>query len=824
MIVRFISRVLGLLCLATLGGYAQPRYQIKPLLETPTIDGNIHESEWASCMVADQFTQTVPEPDQPSRYQSRVRMGYTREGIYVAAELVEPSTLQLKQITPRDGLGRCNADVFGVFLDTYHDKQNGFLFKVSSAGVQQDERLLGGAESGDIGWDAVWTSAVKSTDSTWQVEIEIPFSALRFSSDSIQTWGLNFFRLVRSKNENSYWSPINVQQQGFLQQAGSLEGLRKLEPPIRLFLFPYLSTGVWRKEQDGAAASYRWLRSGGLDVKYGINESFTLDMTLIPDFSQVISDNLVRNLSPFEQQLTENRPFFTEGTELFNKTGTFYSRRIGARPSGYYRIQSEFGDTSLYKIERNPNVTSLLNAFKVSGRTSDNLGIGIFNALASPMYAEVREKKQGQLGPLNRIQTEPLTNYNLLVIDRPLKGQSYLNLTNTNKWVPSSGYVGNVIALRWVQFDAKQRFRLTANIRNSIQGSDSLQIGHYADWSVGKVSGLFRIVYSGNFIAPTYSQQDMGILFDYNHSWHNLGMSYNQNKPKAKFLQNYRIAWDNGIGLNVEPFTFKYFSSAFNYFLLFKNWWDVTLEVETRPLGTTDFYQLGAWNKRLQQYPYAFVGLSGSSDSRKKWFWAYYFGYGYSFEKFVDYTYLEQSLRKQFGDRWELMVHGEFTNDRSNLGLGYVESGTGIPIVARRNVRQWNGDINLKINFSPILNLTGRIRHYNAQITNLSFHQTDARGQWKPYSVAYRNDLNENYNLQQVDVFLNWIFRPGSRFVFSYKQWLNDAYLLNSELGTSYFYNAFQIIKRPKAMEFNIRWIYFVDYDKTRKNFRPLMN
>ena len=813
---------LFLLCwLISVKVVGQRSYTIQRLTEEPIVDGKGNEGCWKLAAWTDSFTQTVPEPDKPSRFATRVKLGYTQEGLYVLAEMQEPKALQIKQITARDALGRCNADVFGAFIDTYNDKQNAFLFKVSSAGVQQDERLSSGSESGDIGWDAVWESAVSSTDSSWVVEMAIPYSALRFSGDSIQTWGLNFFRLVRSKNENSYWSPINVQQQGFLPQEGILEGLKQIEPPIRLFLFPYLSTGLWRREQSGMPASYRWLRSGGLDVKYGISESFTLDMTLIPDFSQVISDNLVRNLSPFEQQLTENRPFFTEGTELFNKSGTFYSRRIGARPSGYYQVQSDFGDTSLYRIERNPNVTSLLNAFKISGRTSGNLGIGVFNALASPMYAEVREK---QTGKLLRNLTEPLSNYNLFVLDRPLKGQSNINFTNTNKLVPSTGYIGNVAAIKYVHFDSKQRFRFVAGYRNSLQGSDSFQVGHYAGWSMGKVSGRFRLGYAGNFISPTYSQQDMGILFDYNHTWHNLGFGYFQNKPKASFLQNYRIGWDNGIAFNIQPSVFKYYSAAVNYFLLFKNWWDVTFELETRPLGYVDFYQLGAWNKRLQMYPYTFVGINGSSDSRKKLFWAYYIGYGYSFEKAVDYTYVEQSIRKQFGDRWEVSLRGELTNDRANLGLGYVDAQNNEPIVARRNVYQINGEVNVKMNISPTLNLTGRIRHYNAQIHNKSFHRTDALGAWKPYAVVFKNGLDENYNLQQVDIFLNWIFRPGSRLVLSYKQWLNDAYILNDERGRGYFYNVFQVVQQPKAMEFNIRWIYFVDYDKTRKNFRPLVN
>src|SRR5205085_2680689 len=108
-----------------------------------------------------------------------------------------------------------------------------------------------------------------------------------------------------------------------------------------------------------------FLRNGGMDVKYGVSESFTLDMTLIPDFGQVVSDNVVLNLSPFEQQFAENRPFFTEGFELFSKAGLFYSRRIGATPSGYYAARQLAADSG-YEIIKNPSVTQLYNGTKLS--------------------------------------------------------------------------------------------------------------------------------------------------------------------------------------------------------------------------------------------------------------------------------------------------------------------------------------------------------------------------------------------------------------------------------------------------------------------------
>ncbi len=168
-----------------------------------------------------------------------------------------------------------------------------------------------------------------------------------------------------------------------------------------------------------------------MDVKYGISESFTLDATLIPDFKQVISDNVVNNITPFEVQFRENRPFFTEGTELFNKSGIFYSRRVGSVPGRYDEINQEVDGGSLndYSILKNPSVTRLYNALKFSGRTRNNLGIGIFNAVTQPEHARLRNINTNLDTSIN---IEPLTNYNVIVLDQALRNRSYISLTNTN--------------------------------------------------------------------------------------------------------------------------------------------------------------------------------------------------------------------------------------------------------------------------------------------------------------------------------------------------------------------------------------------------------
>ena len=157
--------------------------------------------------------------------------------------------------------------------------------------------------------------------------MKIPYAVLRFSSQDVQNWGINFMRQNTSLNESSYWSPIDPEISGYLNQAGVVKNIKNITPPTRLFFYPYVSTVINRA--TGIGTSNPRL-NGGMDIKYGINDAFTLDMTLIPDFSGVRSDRQVLNLSPFEVKFDENRAFFTEGVELFNKAGLFYSRKSQA--------------------------------------------------------------------------------------------------------------------------------------------------------------------------------------------------------------------------------------------------------------------------------------------------------------------------------------------------------------------------------------------------------------------------------------------------------------------------------------------------------------
>ncbi|RZK53605.1 MAG: hypothetical protein EOO59_12320, partial [Hymenobacter sp.] len=354
------------------------------------LDGVLDDAAWAAAPVASQFTQFRPHPGPTERLPTEVRVLYDDVAMYVGAKLVEVSPDSIRrELTQRDNIG--NTDFFAFFLDPYRDHLNGYGFFVMSTGVQVDMRYSP-ANGEDAAWNAVWDSRVAPLPGGrgWSVEIRIPYSAIRFAQAPVQTWGVQFFRQRKADNQQFTWNPTRPEVDGFVNQWGELTNLENLHPPLRLSLTPYVSAYANHYPYNelgkrNMSTSF----NGGADVKWGINESFTLDATLIPDFGQVLSDNQVLNLSPFEVQYQENRAFFTEGTELFNKGNLFYSRRVGAQPLGFgtaggQRRRGEF-------VYQDPGVTRLLNATKVSGRTSKGLGIGIFNAVSAASYAVIQD-------------------------------------------------------------------------------------------------------------------------------------------------------------------------------------------------------------------------------------------------------------------------------------------------------------------------------------------------------------------------------------------------------------------------------------------------
>jgi hypothetical protein len=322
-----------------------------PVVTTPpVVDGRLDDAVWRSAQPLADFVQRELREGDPVSERTEVRVLTDGEALYVGAWLFDR---QPGGITPGEkvrDVALTNSDYFAVILDTYLDRQNGFVFATTPAGVEYDGQVVkegegGGvtmsgqtrAQSGSMGgfnlnWDGSWKVATSADSAGWYAEFRIPFSTLRYGGGAAQTWGLNLARGIRRKNEEAFWSFIPRQFNLYrLSRAGTLDGLRV---PVRRVttVTPYVLAGAQRNYLIDAEA--RHPSEFGADAKYGLTPSLTLDLTYNTDFAQVEVDEQRTNLTRFPIFFPEKRPFFLENAGVFS-AGTpqavdlFFSRRIG---------------------------------------------------------------------------------------------------------------------------------------------------------------------------------------------------------------------------------------------------------------------------------------------------------------------------------------------------------------------------------------------------------------------------------------------------------------------------------------------------------------
>lgn len=813
--------VIVFLVSASLSAQAPVQQALKKITATrttavPKIDGLLKDSAWSQTIPASDFIINSPDFGKPATLRTEVWLLYDDEALYVAAKNYDnPATIR-KQLTARDGEQRQDVDYFSIFIDTYNDDQNGFQFVVTSRNVQSDARISPAIQSmfglpSDYSWDAVWESNVAFTADGWTLEMRIPYISLRFSKSEQQHWGINFQRFSRRLNESSFWNPVDPNIAGFVNQFGDLLGVNNIEPALRLSFLPYVTTG-FRNTPTNRGAVKEWLRNGGMDVKWGVNESFTFDATLVPDFGQVISDNVILNLSPFEVRFQENRPFFTEGTELFNKAGLFYSRRIGLTPSGYWAVKNRVASDPNLEIVKNPGITQLINASKFSGRNKKNLGIGVFNAVSAPMVASLLNKTTGAT---EKVETEPLTNYSLVVIDQALKGRSSVTFTNTNVTRSGRDRDANVSALDFALYDKKNNYALVGTGRYSkIMGAASYD-GFNTTLSARKVSGKIQFNVSNNIESDRYDPNDLGFLQAPNEVTTSGQASYNQFTPTKNFL-SYRYSVRLTNRQLYRPFVWQEFEMGATAFYFFKNFWDLSVNYLSKPAWQHDYFELRTPGRMIRMMPWHYVGFSGSTDSRKRLYVSLEAGLGQT-PSFRDAEYInyEASLRFRFNDRLSIEWSGSGSDDNGNVGYAFRREANGDPIVGWRDVKQFTTLLSGLYNFTPRMFLTLRARHYWSSVRYEKFFNVDVNGNWIARSFINGND--NNYNAYNLDLFYTWDFMYGSRLIIGWKNWMPLDRAIDGVRFSKYGQNLGQVFQQPQGRELTARLIYFLDYLKLKR-------
>jgi hypothetical protein len=354
-----------------------------------TIDGALDEQAWRDAQPAGDFIQAEPHEGEAASEPTDVRIVYDHDALYIGVVCHDamPSALVVNDI--RKDFTAGEQDSFEVILDTFADRRNGFVFVVNPAGAKSDTQIANEGRDVNTSWDAVWTVATTRGESGWTAEIRIPFKTLRFERGADRIWGVNFSRRIRRKNEVDYWSPVprvyNLYRAGM---AGTLSGLPDASQGRNLRLKPWIGADLTR-----GVGGERFDRDGeaGLDVKYGVTPSLTLDVTVKPDFAQAEADEQQVNLTQFSLFFPEKREFFLENSGMFyfgdipreSRLGNarfsppeeemllFFSRRIGLTDRGE-EIPIIAGGRLTGRVGRTGVGAMTIQTQDVDGRAGDN--------------------------------------------------------------------------------------------------------------------------------------------------------------------------------------------------------------------------------------------------------------------------------------------------------------------------------------------------------------------------------------------------------------------------------------------------------------------
>lgn len=621
------------------------------------IDGKLDEKIWDRDSITG-FSQNDPDDGKPATEKTKVWMAYDNNAIYVAARMFDSNPEKIiSLLARRDDF--VDADYFLIYIDPYYDKRSGFKFAVNPTGSIADWSIFNDGWD-DSSWDGIWETKARIDKKGWTVEMRIPFDQLRFkkkNNGEEYTWGVNFRRYIRRKNEIvSYsWKPKTVS--GEVSHYAKLEGIKGIDPKRLFEIVPYTAGKVAlgsAEEGNPFATGEIWGGNSGVDVKYGLKSNLTLDLAVNPDFGQVEVDPAVINLSAAESYYSERRPFFVEGSSIFmfgygganNNIGAnwgnprfFYSRRIGRPPQG---------DVDTDGYVRYPEWTSILTAAKISGKLGKGWNIGIMSAFTERENAEIDIN-----GDRSESEVEPFSNYTVFrahkefnegrqgigfiatSVLRDLKDVNLKDMMNNKAF--SFGIDG------WTFLDKKKKWVVTGWMgRTEVSGTeeritdlqssyphyyqrpdvDYLGVddeatslsGYSGRFTLNKQEGNFMFNVALGFISPGFDSRDLGFQWDGDLINGHILFGYRSFK-KWNFIKS----WD-AIFITQRNYDFggnKVGEQRVIFIgdIEFTNFWSVYLQMSSKP-STMDKYQTRGGPMMLMQ-PYTWFDFGLRSDRRK---------------------------------------------------------------------------------------------------------------------------------------------------------------------------------------------------------------
>ena len=579
------------------------------------IDGNISEEIWKSAPEGDDFIQRNPDEGKPATEPTKFRVLYDNRNLYVCVHAIDSEPEKIKGILTRKDQ-YSPSDWIKISIDSYNDNRTAFEFGLNPLGVKCD-LLRFDDENEDDSWDPIWYGAAHIDSTGWMAEFKIPLKELRFSEDNNQVWGFQVYRHISRKNEDLYWTYWPKEESGWVSHYGKIQGISSVPRQKRIYVTPYtngFSTISKNLVNDVHPEKYDLSSKLGADIKYGITNNLTLDLTLNPDFGQVEADPGDLNLTAFETYFPEKRPFFIEGRNIFNfnlgigdgdlsQNSLFYSRRIGRTPQRNLSWEVEDDTTWINQ----PAMTTILGAGKITGKTENGWSIGILNALTAEEHGKFLYKSKSS----NNELIEPLTNYSVARLQKDFRnGQTTLGgiFTSTFRDIKDknleflrdrsitggvdfshlfwdrhymidaafafSNVHGSKEAIRLTQESSMRYFQRPDAKHVSLDTNRTSLTGFSNKLAFGKIAGgNWRWVTGFMGSSPEFEINDLGYMRNVDQLIEFIWVAYREQEP-GKIFRSYQINFNQWSAWNYEPIKLGT-GGNFNGFAQFLNYWSV---------------------------------------------------------------------------------------------------------------------------------------------------------------------------------------------------------------------------------------------------------
>jgi hypothetical protein len=801
--------------------YRTVRLQGKP----PVIDGGLDDEAWRQGEWSGGYRQQIPTEGAPPSKPTELKILFDDRNVYMAIRVHDDPDKVHRYPARRDDMV---GDIVGVCFDSYNDKRTGFEFDLTAGGGKIDLLLFGETEW-DTTWDAVWDGKVAHDERGWAAEFRVPLNQLRYGPQDEQVWGLHAWRWIDRNKEEDQWQLIPRQNTGRMYQLGELRGIHGLPRPHHVELLPHVlgktSSGPSVPGGGSEAAG-----SAGLDAKVGLTSNFTLDATVNPDFGQVEADPSVVNLTAYETFYEEKRPFFLEGRKILSfgieeQDQLFYSRRVGAPPSGLPFLAP--GETASL-----PDNTTILGAFKVTGKTDAGLSVAALQAFTQKETVAVASPLGGR-----EAAVEPFGSFTVGRLHKDWdKGNTSLGgmLTSTHRWVsdaslaflPSQATTGGLDFARYfanrswlleasgvasrVSGDPAAILALQTNAVHYYQRPDATQLqvdptrrslsGHGGFLRFGRSeNSRLHLLDHFHWYSPGLDLNDVGYLRQADLLANQAFLGWSEPRPKGLF-RNYSVQlmredqWDFG-GLATRSSTQLDASSQF------ANKWEAAAMLAYRDVVDTRMLRGGP---ALRWHDYLETSLSAQTDSSRRVWAKLTGGYSRAYDDDSRASNLSAYLNLRLSNRLSLSGSTSYEHLLDNLQYVATTGTDGDPrwVLGRIDQDTWSLTFRVNLSITPDLTVqyygspfigTGRYAAFRQATDSLAKANSERFHLYGPDEIAYRADANAyqvteagggpSYSFANPDfsfrqfrsnLVARWEYKPGSSLYVVWSQGRTD--------------------------------------------------